>query len=71
MGGVVLKHGAEVRPIELSMVGGKTLDKIVPRSRVVEAEILDRSKGDELSKSLVVIQTTWFIISCCARLPST
>ena len=34
---------------------------------MVEAEILDRSKGDELSKGLVVIQTTWFIVSCCAR----
>jgi hypothetical protein len=49
------------------MVGEKALDKVIPRSRVVKAEILDRSKGDELSKGLVVIQTTWFIISCCAR----
>ncbi|RXW12285.1 hypothetical protein EST38_g13569 [Candolleomyces aberdarensis] len=67
MGGVVISHEGQVRPIELSKVEENKLDKVIDRSRVVEAEILDRSKGDELSKGLVVIQTTWFIISCCAR----
>ncbi|KAJ2929049.1 hypothetical protein H1R20_g8042, partial [Candolleomyces eurysporus] len=67
MGGVVISHEGQVRPIELSKVEEKKLDEVIDRSRVVEAEILDRSKGDELSKGLVVIQTTWFIICCCAR----
>ncbi|EAU86174.2 hypothetical protein CC1G_03385 [Coprinopsis cinerea okayama7 len=29
--------------------------------------ISDKSKGDELAKSFVVIQTTWFIVQCIAR----
>jgi hypothetical protein len=32
-----------------------------------EEEIRDRSKGDGLSKTLVVVQTTWFIGQCIAR----
>ncbi|KAF9557973.1 hypothetical protein CPC08DRAFT_692672 [Agrocybe pediades] len=35
---------------------------------ISEEDILDRSKGDGLGKALVVVQTTWFIIQCLARL---
>ena len=35
--------------------------------RITEKEIRDRSKGDVLSKGLVVIQTSWFILQCIAR----
>ena len=34
---------------------------------ITENEIQDRSKGDVLSKGLVVIQTGWFILQCIAR----
>jgi hypothetical protein len=34
---------------------------------ITEDEILDKSKGDMLSKGLVVIQTGWFILQCIAR----
>ena len=34
---------------------------------ITENEIRDRSKGDVLSKGLVVIQTGWFILQCIAR----
>ncbi|KAF8515238.1 hypothetical protein BU17DRAFT_51927 [Hysterangium stoloniferum] len=34
---------------------------------ISEEEIQDRSKGDPLSKSLVIVQTSWFIIQCIAR----
>ena len=34
---------------------------------ITEREIQDRSKGDALSKGLVVIQTGWFILQCIAR----
>ena len=34
---------------------------------ITEREIQDRSKGDALSKGLVVIQTSWFILQCIAR----
>jgi len=34
---------------------------------ITEKEIKDRSKGDVLSKSLVILQTGWFIVQCVAR----
>jgi hypothetical protein len=34
---------------------------------ITEREIEDRSKGDALSKGLVLIQTSWFILQCIAR----
>jgi len=34
---------------------------------ITEKEIKDRSKGDVLSKSLVILQTGWFIVQCIAR----
>ncbi|KAJ2936537.1 hypothetical protein H1R20_g561, partial [Candolleomyces eurysporus] len=67
MGGVVIKHKGQLRAIELSKVEEHKLGDVINRSSLREADLLDRSKGDELSKGLVVIQTTWFIISCCAR----
>lgn len=33
-----------------------------------EDEILDRSKGDGLAKTLVLLQTTWFMIQFFARI---
>lgn len=35
--------------------------------RITEKEIQDRSKGDLISKGLVVVQTTWFLLQCLAR----
>ncbi|TFK31146.1 hypothetical protein BDQ12DRAFT_566334, partial [Crucibulum laeve] len=34
---------------------------------ILEQEIEDKSKGDMLSKGIVVLQTAWFIIQCIAR----
>lgn len=42
--------------------------KITPTSREITAKIiLDKSKGDSLTKGFVVIQTTWFVLQCIAR----
>ena len=35
--------------------------------RITKKEIQDRSKGDGLTKGLVIVQTSWFIIQCVAR----
>ncbi len=35
--------------------------------RTTAAEIEDRSKGDIISKTFVVLQTTWFVAQCIAR----
>ena len=34
---------------------------------VTEEEIQDRSKGDYLSKGIVLVQTSWFVTQCIAR----
>ncbi|TFK68038.1 hypothetical protein BDN72DRAFT_731823, partial [Pluteus cervinus] len=36
--------------------------------RIPEAALRDRSKGDALSKGLLTLQTSWFVIQCLARL---
>lgn len=40
---------------------------MVDHPTVTEEDICDRSKGDFLTKLLVVVQTTWFVIQCAAR----
>jgi hypothetical protein len=35
--------------------------------RISTAEIEDRSKGDAISKGLVIVQTSWFVTQCIAR----
>jgi len=35
--------------------------------RISQAEIEDRSKGDAISKSVVILQTGWFVTQCIAR----
>ena len=39
----------------------------VIKMRISEAEILDRSKGDGLSKTFSLAQTTWFIPQCISQ----
>ncbi|KAF5309915.1 hypothetical protein D9619_010541 [Psilocybe cf. subviscida] len=34
---------------------------------VTERDLRDRSKGDAVSKAIVVLQTTWFVVHCIAR----
>ena len=35
--------------------------------RLTEDEISDRSKGDGLSKFIIILQSSWFIMQCIAR----
>ena len=35
--------------------------------QLTEDEISDRSKGDEFSKLIFILQTSWFIVQCIAR----
>lgn len=69
MGGLTL-HDAKKNPLgvltphrlSLLHVEGK-LDIPV----IDEKDIQDRSKADGLSKALVVVQTSWFLMQCIAR----
>ncbi len=40
---------------------------VIDPPTITEEEIWDKSKGDFLTKALVVLQTTWFIVQCTAR----
>ncbi|KAF9473622.1 hypothetical protein BDN70DRAFT_885670 [Pholiota conissans] len=42
-------------------------NKTIYAPRITEEDIQDRSKGDAISKTLVILQTTWFIVQCIAR----
>ncbi|KAI9509503.1 hypothetical protein F5148DRAFT_1282927 [Russula earlei] len=35
--------------------------------RIAKEEIEDKSKGDAISKALVILQTGWFVVQCIAR----
>ena len=42
-------------------------DRLIKFPTITEEEIEDRSKGDALSKTLVLGQTSWFIAQCITR----
>ena len=44
---------------------GETPDIVFPT--ITAAEILDKGRGDFLSKAIVVLQSSWFITQCVAR----
>ena len=69
MGGFTLhdQRGRAVKVLE-----PKELEKLYNEGKVAwpsitEEEIQDRSKGDYLSKGIVLVQTSWFIIQCIVR----
>ncbi|KAF9474057.1 hypothetical protein BDN70DRAFT_962619 [Pholiota conissans] len=35
--------------------------------KITKDDIQDRSKGDTISKALIILQTTWFAVQCIAR----
>ncbi|KAF8187997.1 hypothetical protein BJ912DRAFT_1059556 [Pholiota molesta] len=41
--------------------------KVIDPPRITEEDIQDRSKGDAISKTFIILQTTWFIVQCIAR----
>ncbi|KAF9457847.1 hypothetical protein BDZ94DRAFT_1272093, partial [Collybia nuda] len=67
MGGFVKAHGYTLRPIASHDIEpGGTVDVSSIFDIDVE-EIVDRSKGDEITKGLALLQTGWFVIQCIAR----
>ena len=68
MGGFTLHEGGKpVRVLE-----AKDLEKLSDAGKIkwptiTKEEIADRSKGDYLSKAIVLFQTTWFVGQCIAR----
>ncbi|KDQ55304.1 hypothetical protein JAAARDRAFT_133786 [Jaapia argillacea MUCL 33604] len=69
MGGFMRVRGRMEVPVEVILPNSAHLsdflfDEYPP---ITEAHIQDRSKRDALSKGLVLVQTTWFILQCLAR----
>lgn len=68
MGGFTLHAGGKpIRILEAREL--ETLSELgkIEWPTITEDEIADRSKGDYLSKTIVLVQTTWFIAQCIAR----
>jgi len=68
MGGFTLHEGG--KPVRI--LEARELEELWRAGRiqwptVSKAEIADRSKGDYLSKTIVLFQTTWFVGQCIAR----
>ncbi|KDR77186.1 hypothetical protein GALMADRAFT_434880 [Galerina marginata CBS 339.88] len=68
MGGFTLLEKGE-RPRVLFPEEMESLLRIglIDLPQITEEEIRDRSKGDGLSKALVIGQTSWFVAQCVAR----
>lgn len=68
MGGFVrCENGEPIKPLSFSEIKEYIQAKTIEAPRITEAEIMDRSRGDIISKTLVVLQTTWFVAQCVAR----
>ena len=68
MGGFTLHEGGN--PVRI--LGARELEELsevgkIEWPTITKDEIADRSKGDYLSKTIVLFQTTWFIAQCIAR----
>ena len=68
MGGFMLYDGDKA----VGVLGPRQLQDLHTEGKIAiplvkEEAIEDRSKGDGLSKALVIVQTTWFITQCVAR----
>jgi hypothetical protein len=69
MGGFTLhdERGTALRILELIELESLSEGGKIEWPLITEAEIQDRSKGDYLSKAIVLVQTSWFIAQCIVR----
>ena len=59
--------GKEVSPLTLEEMELLYSRGTIDFPDITKRQIEDKSKGDGLSKGLVVLQTSWFVIQCVAR----
>jgi hypothetical protein len=68
MGGFMEYNGNEpVRTLLPDQLAGYSLTGTGDFPRIAIEDIKDKSKGDIISKGLVVLQTGWFVVQCIAR----
>jgi hypothetical protein len=69
MGGFMLyKNGQPVEVLTYQSLKERIEEEEIDIPRITERTINDKSKSDYLSKGFVVVQTTWFVVQCIARL---
>ena len=54
-------------PLHPLLASDLTHDDVYSFAMPIEAEIKDKGKSDWLAKSLVLLQTSWFVMQCIAR----
>ena len=54
-------------PLHPLLASDLMLDDVYSFTMLSKAEIKDKGKGDSLAKSLVLLQTSWFVMQCIAR----
>ncbi|KAF8652614.1 hypothetical protein AX16_004303 [Volvariella volvacea WC 439] len=73
MGGLMREDGNEYKVVtmdnngDIQMGGNPHKDKKILLPTISEEEIMDKAKGDLLTKVVVVMQTSWFMVQCIAR----
>ncbi|KAF8153946.1 hypothetical protein B0H34DRAFT_676828 [Crassisporium funariophilum] len=68
MGGFMLfENGQAIRTLTTDELAQLASDGDIEWPTISEGEIQDRSKGDYLSKGIVIIQVSWFIAQCISR----
>ncbi|KAF9474053.1 hypothetical protein BDN70DRAFT_816328, partial [Pholiota conissans] len=63
----ILVDGSRLETSENLQLIHNIKEGIISPPRVTETDIQDRSKGDLISKTIIILQTTWFIVQCIAR----
>lgn len=64
----MLYHGDEaIRPLTLKQLEHLHIRGNIEWPKITESEIQDKSKGDALSKAIVTVQTSWFLVQCIVR----
>ncbi|KJA19237.1 hypothetical protein HYPSUDRAFT_56768 [Hypholoma sublateritium FD-334 SS-4] len=68
MGGIILcEDGVPVQVLDYPRLKSHIQKKTIDIPRITSAEVQDRSKGDFISKGVVIVHTTWFVVECIAR----
>jgi len=70
MGGFVLVREGIERVLDLGSfirLISTSEPPTIPFPSISSAEIMDKARGDFLSKAIAILQTLWFIVQCIAR----
>lgn len=68
MGGFILyENGYPIEVLDYNRLAELLRNKAIIAPAVTERNLQDRSTGNIVSKGIVMLQTMWFVLQCCAR----